>query len=226
MWPVDFTHKIVLEVVDRIYPYQGEKRQHFPSVKQILELRTLRKTIKGPDFAESLRKLLSGSSPHSAANILELVVKFRHYEATDPRDKIYGVLGIVQKEDDIFKSIVVDYRTPVIDLYTKFATSVILHQGNLSLLEHCRGQSLKSLPSWVPDWSYSREGIRLGENASLLAANPSDTDTSKANRSSEQQITSDTCLPEIESGTTLPPLESSAPNLSLDLEERQVTSIQ
>ena len=74
---------------------------------------------------------------------------------------MYGLLGISQTEDDFFRSIVVNYEAPASDLYSRVATFVIKRQGNLDLLKHCRGQVLKGLPSWVPDWSYFRKGNLL-----------------------------------------------------------------
>ena len=74
---------------------------------------------------------------------------------------MYGLLGISQTEDDFFRSIEVNYEAPPSDLYTKVASFVIKQNGNLDLLEHCRGQAFEGLPSWVPDWSYFRKGNLL-----------------------------------------------------------------
>ena len=74
---------------------------------------------------------------------------------------MYGLLGTSQTEDDFFRSIVVNYEAPASDLYRRAASFVIKNRGDLDSLEHCRGQALKGLPSWVPDWSYFRKGSLL-----------------------------------------------------------------
>ena len=149
------------EVVHRISNYQVENRQHFPSTKKIVALWDLRKSIEGPSGEQSLKQLLSGRSPDSAPTLLRLMAGHRQHKASDARDKVYGVLGISQTEDDFFKSIVVDYEAPASELYGRVASSVIQRHANLDLLEHCRGQAFKGLPSWVPDWSYFRKGNLL-----------------------------------------------------------------
>ena len=146
------------EVIHRICNYQIENRQHFPSIDKIVALWVLRKSIEGPSGEQSLKQLLSGKSCDSAPTLLKLMADYRQHKASDARDKVYGLLGISQTEDDFFKSIEVNYEAPASDLYTKVASFVIKQDGNLDLLKHCRGQVLKDLPSWVPDWSYFRKG--------------------------------------------------------------------
>ena len=97
------------------------------------------------------KQLLSSRSPDSAPTLLKSMVEHRQHKASDARDKVYGLLGISQTEDDFFRSVVVDYEAPASELYGRVASSIIQRQANLDLLEHCRGQALKGLPSWVPD---------------------------------------------------------------------------
>ena len=149
------------EVISRISIYQDENRQHFPSIEKIVALWVLRRSIKGPSGEQSLKQLLSGRSSDSAPTLLDLMADYRQHKASDARDKVYGLLGISQTEDDFFRSIEVNYEAPASDLYTSVARFVIKQHGNLDLLKHCRGQVLKGLPSWVPDWSYFRKGKLL-----------------------------------------------------------------
>ena len=90
--------------------------------------------------------------------LLEMMADYRQHKASHARGKVYGLLGISQTEDDLFTSIVVNYEAPASDLYCRVASFTIKRHGNLDLLEHYRGQILKGLPSWVPDWSYCRKG--------------------------------------------------------------------
>lgn len=150
------------EVITGIDNYQIENRQHFPSLQKIVDLLVLRISI-GPSMLQSLKPPLSGRSSVSAPTILEMMAKYRQYDASDARDNVYGLLGISQPEDEFFRSIVVDYEVPASDLYHRAASFIIKRHRSLDLLKHCRGQALKGLPSWVPDWSYFRKGNLLSD---------------------------------------------------------------
>lgn len=98
------------------------------------------------------------------ASLLSLVTKHRKKGATDPRDKIYALLGMAM--DGRF--LVSDYGLSVHDLYVMFATMVIT--GKLSttgFLSDPRGffpldiilfGRDNSGPSWVPQWDRDWEG--------------------------------------------------------------------
>ncbi|KAF8854452.1 HET-domain-containing protein [Acephala macrosclerotiorum] len=96
-----------------------------------------------------------------------LVPRFRSCKSTDPRDKIYALLGLA----DDYDSIVADYSISSLDAYVRFAEAQIVSyqrrfregvDGNagksgLRLLDYCLPPSPKTpgLPSWVPDWQVS-----------------------------------------------------------------------
>jgi hypothetical protein len=82
--------------------------------------------------------------------------------ATDPRDKIYSLLGILSSDKPPFtdpqkaQCLVADYQLPVEILYTRVVRLLIESRGDLRMLrqrESNRERSLKYLPSWVPDFS-------------------------------------------------------------------------
>jgi hypothetical protein len=84
--------------------------------------------------------------------LLELLNQHRDCEATNPRDKLYGILGLAGDVEDI--SIMPDYTaTPeniFIDLFKKHVTAT----GSLDMICACRHpRKSGDLPSWVPDWS-------------------------------------------------------------------------
>ena len=70
-----------------------------------------------------------------------------NFMATDPRDKIYGILGIV---DDALQP---NYNYTCGDVYTE-AMMAILRSGEMLALSYCLPQlhNIK-LPSWVIDWT-------------------------------------------------------------------------
>jgi hypothetical protein len=92
--------------------------------------------------------------------LYELLQTHRTCLATDPREKIYALLGIIKKDSlEFVKSTQlnhVDYTIPVVDLYINVAWAILLSTGDLRILhdkEEENGSKVIGLPSWVPDWS-------------------------------------------------------------------------
>ncbi len=55
--------------------------------------------------------------------LINVLHKFRHYDATDPRDKVFGLLGLVGDERD--HGFDVDYSQPVADTYKRLVKHVV-----------------------------------------------------------------------------------------------------
>lgn len=75
-------------------------------------------------------------------------------QATDPRDMVYALLGLVDREDRERIVVRYDNNWSWRDTYTQ-AACVLYRESNVNLLEYAekRGAPTKSeLPSWVPDW--------------------------------------------------------------------------
>ena len=87
--------------------------------------------------------------------LLDLLHDCRIFEATDPLDKIYGLLGIAPPDSEA-TSVQVDYSKRVEDVYEDLARLILSSSGNLDLLSAPQSNSQLSerLPSWVPDWSH------------------------------------------------------------------------
>jgi hypothetical protein len=87
-------------------------------------------------------------------HLLSLLMTTLHTEATDPRDKLYGLFGIVKSSKGSIPSIKVDSLVPVKDLYRDVARFLILGNLYLTVFQmHGLGRKLPDLPSWVPNWS-------------------------------------------------------------------------
>ncbi|KAK4499156.1 hypothetical protein PRZ48_009668 [Zasmidium cellare] len=100
----------------------------------------LRQAVKaGP--GEDLRKLLLIS---------------RTSESTDPRDRIYGLLGML-KSDENRESISVDYSLPTAKVYTQAMAHMFSKGIGPSFLSGTwlpgLSPAMRGLPSWVPDFS-------------------------------------------------------------------------
>ncbi|KAI1124008.1 heterokaryon incompatibility protein-domain-containing protein, partial [Nemania abortiva] len=80
-------------------------------------------------------------------------VDFR--KATDPRDQVYGLLGLVSEhmEDDLLRP---DYSLTVSKVYSRACCKIIQNSKNLRLLSYAdRQSSVDALPSWCHDFNAS-----------------------------------------------------------------------
>ncbi|KAL5600603.1 hypothetical protein FOVSG1_008415 [Fusarium oxysporum f. sp. vasinfectum] len=96
----------------------------------------------------------------------------RNYDATDPRDKIYALLGLLEELG--YKSpLRVSYRVSVEDLYTQVAKILQQDSETLNILSHvdvnpfARQGTLSDLPSWVPNWTVPSSHRSVAENKAL-----------------------------------------------------------
>ncbi|KAJ9642859.1 hypothetical protein H2199_004380 [Coniosporium tulheliwenetii] len=90
--------------------------------------------------------------------ITELLRDTISMDATDPRDKVYGLLGLVA--GDYGLDIQPDYAKTPAAVYQEFAR-LALDKGDMEILSDAgdNNHSIVGLPSWAPDWTarpYSR----------------------------------------------------------------------
>lgn len=106
------------------------------------------------DLRRALFQISLFSIPREEAqDVNAVLIPTRRLQATDPRDKIYGLMGVCEK---LAKTVKVDYAAPVRDVYTDFARAQIKSDGELYTLLTAglwtpeNGEDL-GIPSWVPD---------------------------------------------------------------------------
>lgn len=113
---------------------------------------------------EDQRRLLRQAG-ETSSRLMDVLVRFREMESTNPRDKIYGLLGLVTENHGIE----VDYTKPVSELYRQTMISLINLSGNLDIIcqnpfERKEGpRALQQddgtqagryeIPSWVAEFS-------------------------------------------------------------------------
>jgi hypothetical protein len=76
-------------------------------------------------------------------------------DATDKRDKIYSILGLLKQNDR--QAINVNYaeNNTVEQTYTDLAKYCITTPDCMRMLEHAgTKRRITNMPTWVPDWSY------------------------------------------------------------------------
>lgn len=108
-----------------------------------------------------------GAQANEFMPLLDLLCSFRSARTTDPRDKIYSVLGMTSHKAD---SAMITYARDVGDVYRQWTLSMIAADQNLDVLSTVgvfeRHDSIVQ-DSWVTDW-YS-----LDDNqAEIMAVNP------------------------------------------------------
>jgi hypothetical protein len=108
------------------------------------------------DLYRSLTTIEKHINPETPANSLtELLIALRYRNATEPKDKIFAVLGLlgVGKDEVGTKP---DYQSTTEQVYTGTTKAILKLSGNLNILGVCSTHDLKNhkitLPSWVPDW--------------------------------------------------------------------------
>jgi hypothetical protein len=112
-------------------------------------------------------------------DLLSLWTRFRHYQCTDPRDRLFSIMGIAEDTE-----VLPDYKRPTHEVFRTIAKALILRYRNLDVLNYCRSDSMIEVasrsrtdeeflealpavriqqapddirPSWVPDFANQRK---------------------------------------------------------------------
>ncbi|KAI8961900.1 HET-domain-containing protein [Daldinia sp. FL1419] len=96
---------------------------------------------------------------------LTVLFRYRIFDATDPRDKIFGLNALIKSELSGVRALQPNYNVSTTGLYTAVAKEILAHSPDLNLLSVPRrfvGVGPNDLPSWVPDWTNTRLTAPLG----------------------------------------------------------------
>lgn len=119
---------------------------HADSVRLRYSMQLLTNPVIGIEFAKR-------PNPKSEGPIF-IAYRWAYRETTNPRDKVYALLGILPK-GKMSRSEGYDYRLPVARLYSMFTMDLIDYHKSLHpiALYHCKhaGHMTPGLPSWVFD---------------------------------------------------------------------------
>ncbi|KAM0328166.1 hypothetical protein ACHAQA_005573 [Verticillium albo-atrum] len=120
---------------------------------------TARNTV---DTILSLRAKYAAEGEAAAAPLRELLLQLRNQLATDPRDKIYGLLGFSTNE----YALEPDYRLSKEELYTMLTRRMTMNVLYALLWVESPEREIKmgSLPSWVPDHSMPQKYTTITMN--------------------------------------------------------------
>jgi hypothetical protein len=103
------------------------------------ELRRLILEVEAP------RQLLSSNIKLDPLRTLQ---QFHNRQATDPRDKVFGLLGLLKE-----MPIQPDYNMGVGEVFTQVSTNVLVQSQSLDLLAGHRSSKQSELASWCSNWA-------------------------------------------------------------------------
>ena len=90
--------------------------------------------------------------------LLSLLMRHRSFESTDPRDRVFALLGLSGDARPRKLNIQPNYNLRVEEVYENMAILMLKSYGSLDILSFPRVSEISTipgLPSWVPDWSIS-----------------------------------------------------------------------
>lgn len=103
----------------------------------------------------------SGPIPPRWSGLFPMLQMFRATKASNPRDKVYALRGLVPKSWNNEEPAVmpnVNYEHSVEEVYHETALYLISSTSSLEILKACRLSEAHrdgKMPSWVPDWRIS-----------------------------------------------------------------------
>ena len=115
-------------------------------------------------------------------NIVRLLSRYCQLLCADPRDKVYGLLGVSHIYPKV--ELPITYRIPVHEVYKNLAKYDIEGSKSLDILQYCGYDGEKPLlgPSWVPDWQHDNRfrmvlilGNASGKRSSVARFSSNDT---------------------------------------------------
>ena len=97
--------------------------------------------------------------------IRELLEMARDAECSDPRDKVFAILGMVgPSEQKVTDGVVPDYTLSAEDIFADLFENISNHHQNLWLLRYCdSARDGDYNPTWSPDWSTSSSTLEHDE---------------------------------------------------------------
>jgi hypothetical protein len=127
-------------------------------LKYVLMKKTAAEKFEWPQSPSSTQLLILRAwfAEHGCNSqpLFNLLQASRYFSCSDPRDKIYGVLGLASDIDLLH--ICPDYTKPPEEVLTDTARRIIRSNCVLDLLNHVEYPKALNLPSWVPDWGHPR----------------------------------------------------------------------
>ena len=148
---VDYKHKL-LEIPFSVRRHEMIMSHWTPTGPSMSSFTTLRRYGQLHFRNDSLNSRFLREIP-----LTELLQESRLCQATDPRDKVFALLNLLETNSIVTRHswlLDVDYDIPTPLVYTRAARYTIETDCTLEIMCYKDGTSkLTGLPSWVPDWT-------------------------------------------------------------------------
>ena len=172
---IAFAQDGILQCGDTIIPYWALQRFMLSLPSNIFRQDKLRQEVLSQDGTQGLNILSEifrtiiwnevSTKFVPGMPLLELLQKNRWKLASDPRDKVFGLLGLSDLSSSTHPGLKIDYNRTVRDVYIGVFQAIVDITSKLDILcfsipvaiqwnpEAILGTSQTVLPSWVPDWN-------------------------------------------------------------------------
>ncbi|CZR61365.1 uncharacterized protein PAC_11261 [Phialocephala subalpina] len=135
-----------------------------PELRCIYSMQRL--SIARTQYRHRRFKMEPGTDTDKGELLLKTVLQSVSSQATDPRDKIYSCLGLVDayfNEDFghyVPDGLILDYGTSVEDVYSSFVRAITEATKRLDVLALCGSKRPSKIRrTWTPDWMSEPDGI-------------------------------------------------------------------
>jgi hypothetical protein len=116
-----------------------------------------------PELLSSVERVNALCNTERETQFVELIKNTQRCLCSDPKDRVFAILSLVQPPNSELLNIKPDYSKSVHEIYTETAIHYFEQYKSLDLLrmveEHNQSQNL---PSWVPDFRCPHLAFRLG----------------------------------------------------------------
>ncbi|KAI1291662.1 heterokaryon incompatibility protein-domain-containing protein [Xylaria venustula] len=151
------------------YGFSFEFLDRIDILKDMFQARCSYQQLHGREHSLPSWRSQVQTSKQDTLHILDLLQRTRLLGASDPRDKIFGLLGITSGINVDDKHFAIDYSQDCRGVYMSFARDHIRTTGSYDILSYLGHGLVGSygkfhdfalhnkhrLPSWVPDWDLS-----------------------------------------------------------------------
>jgi hypothetical protein len=146
---------IIQEIVagTRVVACCGTSSTDFENIEKFLTStskgKKLSKTIQLPNFASFRKSPISGT----AFPLVTLLISSRASLSTDPRDKIFALLGLASDGEELVP--LPNYKQSLESIHKEMARAILLSKKSpkILILRSSDRAPHERLPSWVPDWA-------------------------------------------------------------------------
>ena len=154
-----------IEVARKVDVILGDKIVDWKDLSRtVFYLETNKKIHLGSRYSGRPPKVIfyrDTSTVDKPKTLLQFLSDTRHCKASDPRDKIYAVLGMTPEAGE--QALTPDYNLSTRDTFAKVTRFFIARDKNLNVLCQVQGTpSIPDMPSWVPDWSSPPRSNTIG----------------------------------------------------------------